>query len=95
VLWLAVLKAIALGYAALAAPNLIVWRENPNALRLGVYALLLVSAAIVAFAWWQPSLRECPTNEARWSRQGIIAAVASTAAFGIISALEPWSKSFL
>lgn len=62
---------------------------------LARYALVLVSAAIVIFAWWQPALRDCPANEARWTRQGVVAAVASAIAFGIISLIEPWSKSFL
>jgi phytol kinase len=92
---LGVSKALVLAYLPLAGPYLFVWRENPNVLRLAVGALIIVVIAIAAFALCQPSLRSCPADSSRWARQGIISAIASAVAFGLISILEPWSKSFL
>lgn len=93
--WLATSKAVLLGYVPLATPYLFVWRENPNALYLAFAAFVILVAAILAFALWQPTLKTCPADAARWTRQGIISAFASAAAFTVISILEPWSKSFL
>jgi phytol kinase len=90
----AALKAMTLAFAMLAVPYLIVWRENASALPLAGWALVIVCLATIAFALWQPLLRACPADAARWTRQGLISAVASVIAFGIISFLEPWSKSF-
>ena len=88
-------RATALSFVPLAVPYLIVWRENPNAVRLAIGALALVAAALGAFAVWQPMLRSCPADAERWTRQGVISAVLSALAFGLISLLEPWSESFL
>jgi len=88
-------RATALSFVPLAVPYLIVWRENPNAVRLAIGALALVAAALGAFAVWQPMLRSCPADAERWTRQGVISALLSALAFGLISLLEPWSKSFL
>jgi phytol kinase len=93
--WLAISKAVLLGYVPLAAPYLLVWRENPNALQLAIAALVMLLLAILAFALWQPTLQACPADAARWTRQGIISAFASLIAFAFVSAIEPWSKSFL
>jgi hypothetical protein len=92
--WLAASKAVVLGYIPLAAPYVIVWHENPNAARLAVGALIILAMAILGFVLWQPTLRSCPTDAARWARQGVISALASAIAFGLISLFEPWSKSF-
>lgn len=91
----AIFKAAALSFVPLAVPYLIVWRENPNALRLALGALFLVAVALAAFAAWQPMLRACPADAERWTRQGIVSAAVSALAFGLISVLEPWSESFL
>jgi hypothetical protein len=90
----AVIKSAHLSFVALAAPYLALWWHNPNALRLAGFAFLTLNATIAAFAWWQPSLRDCPADTGRWVRQGVLSAVASAIAFGIISLLEPWSTSF-
>jgi phytol kinase len=90
----AALKAMTLAFVVLAVPYLIVWRENASALPLAGWALVVVCVATIAFTLWQPSLRACPADAARWTRQGLISAVASVIAFVIISQLEPWSKSF-
>lgn len=91
---LATTKAVSLGFAALAIPHLIVWRQNSSALPLAGLGLLLVLAAAMAFIGWQPKLYACPTDAARWTRQGLISALASAIAFAFISQFEPWSKSF-
>jgi phytol kinase len=87
-------KAVGLGCAALAIPYLIVWRHNANALPLAGWGLALVLAAAMTFIGWQPKLYACPTDAARWTRQGLISALASAIAFAVISRFEPWSKSF-
>jgi len=91
----AISKATVLSFIPLAVPYLIVWRENPNAIRLAIGALVFVAVALVAFAAWQPMLRSCPADAQRWTRQGVVSAAASALAFGLISLLEPWSESFL
>jgi phytol kinase len=91
----AISKATVLSFVPLAVPYLIVWRENPNSIRLAIGALVLVAAALAAFAAWQPMLRSCPADAERWTRQGVVSAAASALAFGLISLLEPWSESFL
>lgn len=91
----AVIKSFTLSFVPLAVPYLIVWRENPNAIRLAAGALALVGVALGMFAAWQPVLRACPSDGKRWTRQAIISAVVSALAFGLISLLEPWSRSFL
>jgi len=93
--WVAASKAVGLGYVPLAAPYVLVWHENPHAGRLAADALIILIAAILGFVCWQPALRNCPTDSARWTRQGVISALASAVAFGLLSLLEPWSKSFL
>jgi hypothetical protein len=93
-LWAAASKSVVFGYLPLAAPYVIVWRANPSAAPLAAGALIILAAAILAFALWQPALRACPADAARWTRQGVISALASAAAFWLISLLEPWSGSF-
>ncbi|MFA6563143.1 MAG: hypothetical protein WCV00_14630 [Verrucomicrobiia bacterium] len=92
-LFAAVVKAVALGYVALAIPYLVVWRHNANLWPLTAWAFAILVSAVGAFALWQPSLRCCPADPPRWLRQGTIAALASAMAFGIITYLEPWSKT--
>ena len=80
----AISKATTLSFVPLAVPYLIAWRANPNAIWLGVGALLLIAAAVAAFAGWQPTLRSCPTDATRWTRQGVISATVSVLAFSLI-----------
>lgn len=90
----ALLKSAVLGYLPLAVPYMAVWGKNSNFVPLAAAAFVITAAAIALFARWQPQVRECPTDTARWIRQGVIATLASIAAFGLIIHLEPWSKSF-
>ena len=90
----ALLKSTLLGYLALAVPYLVVWRKNSHLVPLAIGAFVLVAVSIAVFAAWQPQLRPCPTDADRWTRQGIIATIASVAAFALIAHLEPWSNSF-
>jgi phytol kinase len=89
-----VIGAALLAYVPLAIPYLFVWRANHHVAQLAAGALLLVGLAAAAFATLEPSLRPCPTDRARWVRQGVVAAVASALGFTLISLLEPWSTSF-
>jgi phytol kinase len=91
----AVIKAFAVGFLPLAIPYCFVWRGNTHVIALTVSAAALVLAAIVVFACAQPGLRNCPSDGARWIRQGLIAGAVSAIGFIVISKLEPWSKSFL
>ena len=90
----AIVKAAALGFIIPAIPAVIAWRANPNVWRLAAWSVVLIVASVAAFGWIQPSLRNCPADGGRWVRQGLIAAIASTIAFGIISIVEPWSTTF-
>ncbi|MGB8356211.1 MAG: hypothetical protein WCD79_20100 [Chthoniobacteraceae bacterium] len=90
----ALCKSALLGYLPLAVPYLVVWRKNTNLIPLASGAFLIVALSIAVFAAWQPQLRPCPSDAERWTRQGIIATVASVIAFDLIVHLEPWSNSF-
>jgi phytol kinase len=90
----AALLAVILAYVPMAAAYLVVWRANPDAIPLSIGAFLILLLTVSTFALWQPSLRKCPADCDRWTRQGTISAIGSTLAFILISALEPWAKSF-
>jgi hypothetical protein len=91
----AVAKSSALAILAIGFPYVFIWRENSSVLALTVSGIVLAVAAIVSFSLVQPGIRDCPANESRWIRQALISGAVSAVAFGIISKLEPWSKSFL
>jgi phytol kinase len=91
---LAMAGAALIGFLAIGIPYALIWRHNSHLLPLATFAALLVSVAVALFAAAQPSLRNCPVDSSRWMLQALIALAVSTAAFGIISKLEPWSKSF-
>jgi phytol kinase len=93
-LTVAVFLAVLLAYVPMAAAYLIVWRANPDPIRLSAGAFLILLLTVSSFAVWQPSVRNCPADFARWTRQGTISAIGSTIAFMLISILEPWSRSF-
>jgi len=76
----AVPKAIALGYGTLALP-LVVLRPASGAAGWVAGSLLLVGAAVTAFAVWQPSPRACPADGARWTRQAVLSGAVSFLAF--------------
>jgi hypothetical protein len=50
---------------------------------LATQAMLLAGAAVgaLAFAFWQPGLRDCPGDGARWARQGLCGVLGSAAAY--------------
>ena len=86
--YLAVLFAVLFAYVPMAVSYLIVWRDNSNAMSLTLGAFFILLLAVLIFAAWQPSLDECPTDTARWIRQGIISAFSSILAFVLISFLN-------
>jgi len=61
-----------------------VWWHHPDLLMLSGAALVLVAVALAIFLWWQPSIRKCPDDEARWWRQGTLATLASLLAFFVM-----------
>lgn len=91
---LALLKAVVLAFVTIAIPYLVFWRRNAHVWPLAGWGLGLVIVAAVAFIGWQPTMHACPADAARWTRQGLIAALASALAFAVISRIEPWSISF-
>jgi hypothetical protein len=91
----AIARSAALAVFAIGLPYVINWRENASLVPLTAVGAALVFAASTLFAFVQPQIRDCPADGNRWTRQALISAFVSAAAFGIISLLEPWSKSFL
>jgi phytol kinase len=57
--------------------------RTPLAALLAGQGALLVGAALGAFAFaaWQPGLRDCPADGARWARQGLCGVLGSAAAY--------------
>ena len=90
----ATVRAAMVGFVFPAMPYLLVWRHNPNLWKLALLGAVLIFAAVAAFARIQPALRSCPSDNARWFRQGTIAIVVSVTAFILISWIEPCPTSF-
>jgi phytol kinase len=86
--------AAIIGFIFPSIPYVIYWKANPNIWKLSGFAVFLILASCVVFMRWQPRIRVCASDDPRWYRQGIIAIAASLIAFGIITWMEPWSKSF-
>jgi phytol kinase len=78
-----------LGYALLAIPYFMVWHEHPRVLTLALAAALTLAICLGIFMKWQPSLKDCPNDSARWLRQTAMAGLASLVAFFVINALDP------
>jgi len=76
-----VLKAIALGYLALATPYFIVWRDSPILASLALASLILVGLSVTAFSLWQSKSRAGGTTGNRWVRQLVISSLTSALAF--------------
>jgi phytol kinase len=88
-LLLAGLLSWTLGYALLAIPYFMVWHEHPGVLTLALAAALTLAVSLVIFMKWQPSLKDCPNDSARWLRQTVMAGLASLVAFFVINWLDP------
>jgi thiol:disulfide interchange protein len=78
-----------LGYMLLAIPYFLVWHEHPRVLTLALAAALTLAICLVIFMKWQPSLKDCPNDSARWLRQTAMAGLASLVAFFVINSLDP------
>ena len=76
-----VLKAVALGYLALATPYFIVWRDSPILAWLALVSLILVGLSVTAFSLWQFKSRVGDTDGNRLVRQLVISSLASALAF--------------
>ena len=76
-----VLKAIALGYLALATPYFLVWWNSPILGWLALDSLILVGLSVTAFSLWQSKSRADDTDVNRLVRQLVISALASSLAF--------------
>jgi hypothetical protein len=72
----------------MAIPYLIVWHDNPLAIRMAIGSFVIIVGALAMFAVWQPSVALSPNDAARWRRQGIVSALASVLAFGFALYLD-------
>jgi phytol kinase len=77
----AILKSIPLCFWLMAVPYLVVWHAHPGAIPMAAVSFLLVVGALAVFAAWQPLISQSPNDADRWTRQGVISAVASSLAF--------------
>ena len=78
-----------LGYTLLAIPYFMVWHEHSRVLTLALAAALTLAICLGIFMKWQPSLKDCPNDSARWLRQTAMAGLASLVAFFVINSLDP------
>lgn len=76
-----VLKAIALGYLALATPYFIVWRHSPILVWLALASFILVGLSVMAFSFLQSKSRAGDTDVNRLVRQLVISSLVSSLAF--------------
>src|SRR5260221_4651532 len=66
-----------------------VWHEHPRVLTLALAAALTLAICLGIFMKWQPSLKDCPNDSARWLRQTAMSGLASLVAFFVINSLDP------
>jgi phytol kinase len=59
------------------APFVILAGATSTALMQASVGVVAVALAVVVFTWIQPQIRNCPSNAARWLRQGATAGLAS------------------
>jgi len=84
----AILKAVPLCYWLMAIPYLIVWHDNPQAIRMAIGSFVIIVGALAMFAVWQPSVALSPNDADRWRRQGVVSALGSALAFGFALYLD-------
>lgn len=82
------LASLSLAFILPGLPCWWVWWRHPDLLVLSMTGLGAVATTLAVFLWWQPQIRVCPGDDARWWRQGILAASASLAAAWVIGNLE-------
>lgn len=65
------------GWLLVLAPYYFIERMGADALTLSLWAGVAVTIAALLFFFLQPNINDCPSDTARWWRQGSIAAIAS------------------
>jgi phytol kinase len=56
---------------------------------LALAAFPCITGAALAFAAWQPGLRDCPTDDARWARESCVATLAALVAYVVAGETPP------
>ena len=86
-----ILFAAFLAFLLHAAPYFLVWHNNSEILNLSLAAAWLLVLAIAIFSCWQPQIRKCPTDPARWLRQATLAVLTSAIGAILILVFRPWN----